>query len=144
MSGDLVVLDTDVWSHLYGVKGRSHADAARWRALLTGKTMAIASQTRAEVLVWILLGRLGDSRAGRIRMQLDMTATVPVDEAIIQRYARLIADARARGDALWAREHTADRWVAATALAIDAPSLAIDQIYRNDPDLLLLGQEGRG
>lgn len=139
MPAELVVLDTDVWSHLYGVKGREHPDLSRWRRLLTGKTVVIAAQSRAEILAWILIRDLGVARQARILTQLDRTPTVPVDEQVIGRYARLTADARARGDALAAREHTADRWVAATALAIGAPLLTADRIYRHDPDLFLLG-----
>lgn len=54
---------------------------------------------------------LGETRRIAILSQLDNTPTVPVDEAIIQDYARLTADARARGDALAGRAQTADRWV---------------------------------
>jgi hypothetical protein len=60
-----------------------------------------------------------------------------VDEGVIQRYAKLTADARDRGDALWDKVHIGDRWIPATALAINAPRLAIDQIYNSDPDLVL-------
>ena len=44
-----------------------------------------------------------------------------MDEGVIQRYAKLTADARDRGDALWDQVDTGDRWIAATALAINAP-----------------------
>lgn len=85
---------------------------------------------------------LGEARRVVIHRQLDATATIPVDEAVIQRYARLTADARRRGDALAGKVHVADRWVAATALAMAVPLLAMDRIYRNDPDLMLLDPEG--
>lgn len=136
-----MLLDTDAWSHLFAFKGRRHPDLARWRALLTGRTVAIAVQTRAEVLAWVLIRDLGEPRRQAILTHLENTATVPVDEAVIQRYARLTAEARARGDALGAKEHTADRWVAATALAVGASLLSADGIYRNDPDLVLLDTE---
>ena len=63
-----------------------------------------------------------------------------MDEGVIQRYAKLTAEARHRGDALWDQVHTGDRWIAATALAINAPLLAIDQMYNSDPDLVLLAR----
>lgn len=138
MAGDVVLLDTDVWTHLFAIKRRTHPDSAKWRRLLVGKTVAIAVQSRAELLAWPLIRDFGDARRSHLFAQLDATTTVPVDEYIIQRYAQLTADAKIRGDALGGRAHTADRWVAATALAIDAPLLAADRIYRNDPDLVLL------
>ncbi|BBX73957.1 hypothetical protein MSHI_18630 [Mycobacterium shinjukuense] len=98
--------------------------------------MVIATQTRAEVLTGVR--RLGEGRRDQILAQLDGTPTIPVDENVIQRYAKLTADAKARGDALWHKIHTGDRWVAATALAINAPLLAMDAIYNSDPDLVLL------
>lgn len=135
---DLALLDTDVWSHLFGLGSRPHPQIPRWRGLLVGRTVVIATQTRAEVLTGIR--RLGEARRSAILAELDKTPTVPVDEEVIQRYARLTADARERGDALWDKVHTGDRWVAATALAINAPLLAIDQIYNSDPDLVLLAR----
>jgi predicted nucleic acid-binding protein len=140
MRSGVVLLDTDVWSHLFGFKVR-HPQEATWRSLLTGKTVAVAAQTRAEVLAWVRIRQLGEARASRIVQQLDDTATVPVDEAVIQRFARLTADARARGDALADKAHTGDRWIAATALRVDAALLMADRIFRNDPDLTLLDSE---
>jgi hypothetical protein len=114
----------------------------RWRELLAGRTVMIATQTRAEVLTGIR--RLGETRRASILAELDKTPTVPVDEDVGQRYAKLTADARDRGDALWDKIHTGDRWVAATALAIDAPLLTNDAIYDSAPDLVLLDKlEGR-
>jgi predicted nucleic acid-binding protein len=103
---------------------------------LTGKTVVIAVQTRAEVLSGLFA--LGEARRSAIRTQLDNTPTIPIDEEVILRFAKLTADARGRGDALAEKIHTGDRWIAATALAINAPLLAIDRIYQNDPDLRLL------
>lgn len=138
MTSNLVLLDTDVWSHLFAVKKSRDDRIAHWRALLTGHTVAIAAQTRAELLAWPLIGRLGKTRRERVWSQLDATPTIPVDEPVIQRFARLTAEARGRGDALGQKQHTGDRWVAATALAHGAPLMALDSIYSNDPDLEIL------
>jgi predicted nucleic acid-binding protein len=137
---DLALLDTDVWSHLYGLGHRRHPDIARWRELLAGRTVLVAVQTRAEVLMGLL--RLGEARRGPILHELNNTPTVPVNEDVIQRYAQLTADARERGDALWHKIHTGDRWIAATALVVDAPLLTGDGIFRSDPDLVLLDSMG--
>lgn len=138
MDSNLVVLDTNVWSHLFAIKRSPDERVGEWRALVTGRTVVIATQTRAELLAWPLLRDLGERRRSRLMKQLDATPTIPVDEPVIQRFARLTADSRARGDALGQKQHTAERWVAATALAHGAPLLVADSIYSNDPDLELL------
>lgn len=46
--GELVLLDTDVWSHLYARGRRVDARVALWRGLLVGKTVAIAAQKAAQ------------------------------------------------------------------------------------------------
>lgn len=101
----------------------------------------IATQTRAEVIAGMSQGNWGPDRMEKLMQQLDATPTVPVDEKVVQRYARLTADARARGDGLGGAAHTGDRWIAATALSLDAPLLALDHIYRQDPDLTLWPRE---
>ncbi|MGL4745783.1 MAG: PIN domain-containing protein [Dermatophilaceae bacterium] len=141
MTPNLVVIDTDVWSHLFGLKNQPHPNTGRWRTMLAGKSVVIAAQTRAEVLTWCLIRDFGARRLTTIRSQLDSAATIPVDEAIIQRFAQLTADARRRGDALGAKHHVADRWIAVTALAIGAALLSGDGIFASDPDLALLDRD---
>ncbi|MGL4745971.1 MAG: hypothetical protein ACRCXL_16500 [Dermatophilaceae bacterium] len=63
----LVVVDTDVWSHLFANKKRDHPMLPSWHALLTGKTIAIASQTRAEVHSGLLGSNLGTRRSDDVR-----------------------------------------------------------------------------
>ncbi|MGL5818196.1 MAG: hypothetical protein ACRCYR_11570 [Phycicoccus sp.] len=95
---NLVVVDTDVWSHLFAIKKREHPQLARWQSLLTGKTVVVAAQTRAEVLAWCLMRDLGPRRSGAIRSQLDDTPTIPTSlSSTVVRYdnptARLAASA---------------------------------------------------
>lgn len=137
----IVVLDTDVWSHLYGSRRKIHPGIQHWSDLLVGRTVVIATQTRAEVIAGMCQGNWGPDRMEKLMQQLDATPTVPVDEKVVQRYARLTADARVRGDGLGGAAHTGDRWTAATALPLDAPLLALGHIYRQDPDLTLWPRE---
>ena len=133
----LVVLDTDVWSILYANR-RGDRRADGWRELLKGRTVVIASQSRAEVIAGMLTAGFGDKRRNALLAQVDATPTVPVDETVIWAYAGLTADCTTTGHALHDKPHTGDRWVAATAIAIDAPLLAGDGIYRSAPRLRLL------
>ncbi len=142
MSAPPVIVDTDVWSLVYsGDRSRreQHEQRRNWRALLLGRTVVIATQTRAEVLAGLLA--LGESRRTTIRKQLDNTSTIPVDETVIEHFAQLTYACRQRGDALGDKVHTGDRWIAATAMALDAPLLSGDHIFDNDPDLILLGRD---
>ena len=52
-------------------------------------------------------------------------------------YAQLRADCEARGHALAQRAHTADRWIAATAIRLGVPLVSNDKIFREVPNLAL-------
>lgn len=134
----LVLLDTDVWSHLFSDARRRHPEDARWRELLLGRTIAIATQTRAEVLAGAAIAKWGEPRTLALRVQLDRTATVPMASDVVEAYVRLTVDLRVSGHALQQKQHTGDRWVAATAIAIGAPLFSADGIYRGAPGLVLL------
>lgn len=141
---DLVVLDTDAWSHLYTTRRREHPKVPLWRNLLIGRLVVIATKTRAEVLTGLMRRVMSPAREDSIRTVLTATATAEVDEPVVQAYARLTADARDRGHGIGGDSHTGDRWIAASAIALDAPLLAVDGIYRNAPGVTLLWQESDG
>jgi len=90
------------------------------------------------VLAGLLASNWGESRRSRLISQLDRTATIPVDERVVQAYARLRSACQAVGHALWDKPHRCDIWIAATAIALDAPLLAGDRIYQGALDLRLL------
>lgn len=94
--------------------------------------------TRAEVLTGAAIAQWGRSRTAALRAQLDRTATVPVTSDVVEAYVQLTADLKANGHALQQKQHTGDRWVAATAIAVDAPLFSADGIYRGAPGLVLL------
>lgn len=138
---DVVVLDTDVYSKLYVRYGATAAAKQALKDVLVGRAVAIAVQTRAELLIWPQVRRWAADRADRLREQLDNTPTVPVDERVIDAFVQITVDCRRRGHALGQKEHVADRWVAATAIAIRRPLLAGDGIYFDAPGLELLPVE---
>lgn len=135
----IVVLDTDVWSAIY-IRRDVPESVRRWRDLLVGRTVVISTQTRAEVLSGIAAGNWGDRRRDQARRVLDDQATVPVTSDVIGAFANLFAECRRAGHPLHEKIHTGDRWVAATAVALGAPLLAGDRIYRGTPGLTLLGE----
>lgn len=71
-------------------------------------------------------------------MVLDQTPTIRSDNQVVDAHADLTSACRRLGHALHAKHHTADRWVAASAIAKGAALLAGDGIYQNAPGLDLL------
>ncbi|MCL2594282.1 MAG: PIN domain-containing protein [Promicromonosporaceae bacterium] len=137
-----IVLDTDVWSGLFTRSPRKpDPRLGVWRRLIDGASTAIAMQTRAEVLAGLAYTDLGQQRRAAIRIQLDATPTIPVSEDVVIAFADLTAGCRMVGHALHAKTHTADRWIAATAIAVGYPLLAGDHIYSDAPGLRLLTSE---
>lgn len=136
-ASNVVVLDTDVWSHLYAAR-RKHERDAHWRELLRGSTVVVATQTKAEVLAGLASSGVGAERLATIQQQLALTATVPVTDDVVAAYVSLTAHCRRAGHGLHDKIHTGDRWVAATAIAIGASLLSSDRIYRGAPGVTLL------
>lgn len=97
----LVVLDTGVWSALYA--GRSTPQADAWRGALAGKSVVIATQSRAELLTGFRLSDWDQRRRGHAVTRLDNTPTVPIDAAVIDAYVELTATAKRPATASWPR-----------------------------------------
>ena len=112
-----------------------------WREGLIGRRVVIATQTLAEVRVGLRSGGLGSARSDAIAAALAATPVVPVTPDVVESFVTLSVEAKAAGHAIAAKIHTADRWVAATAIAIGAPLLSGDRVYRNAPRLRLLEVE---
>lgn len=137
-----VLIDTDVFSRVF-VQSASRAavadpEAENWRRALSGRSVLISFQTRAEVLQGAIARKWGERRYLELREMLDRTPTVGVDNHVIDAHATLFAECRHVGHALHAKDHTGDRWVAACAIAKGIPLLAGDGIYHGAPRLELV------
>ncbi len=132
-----VLLDTDVWTQLYLRARKGEGRVPRWREQLLGVSVAISGQTRAEALAGLLLSNWGGNKLQDSRWQLDRTATIPLDEAVIQKYAELKSECQKIGHALGQKVHAADRWIAATAAAHGLPLLSGDGLFAGVPGLQL-------
>jgi predicted nucleic acid-binding protein len=132
------LVDTDAFSLLFVRRDAADPRIASWRELLAGHRVLISFQTRAELLAGAIARSWGERRTIALRAILDLTPTVGIDDAVIDASATLYADCRRLGHALHAKEHTADRWVAACAIAKALPLLAGDSIYRGTPGLSLV------
>src|SRR5262249_10511230 len=139
-----VGIDTAGWSHIYltsGANSKNAQRAAERQALtdaLTGKTVVIALQTRAELLTFPLVRQLGERRTAEVLTKIDQTPTVPVTEEVVTAWARLTAACRVSNHPLGFKEHASDRWIAATAIPLGVPLLAVDNCDKAAPGLTLL------
>ncbi|GAA3804031.1 PIN domain-containing protein [Nocardioides panacisoli] len=136
-----VVLDTDVYSALYTDPERAERrglPVTTWLEALAGDRVLISFQTRAEVLAGLRAGNWGDSRRQTALAKLDAVPTIPADREVIDSYAELTSLCLRAGHALHAKVHTADRWVAACAVAKGLPLMSGDGIYQGAPGLSLL------
>ncbi|MDQ6521970.1 PIN domain-containing protein [Nocardioides sp. LHD-245] len=134
----VAVVDTDVFSHLFVHRHSPDPRVSAWRDTLRGRRVLISFQTRAELLAGALTAGWGARRQHHLRSVLDRTPTIRSDNSVIDAHAQLTAECRRRGHALHAKQHAADRWVAASAIAKGAALLAGDAIYDGAPGVVLL------
>jgi hypothetical protein len=141
MTADLVVLDTNIWTHLYSAS-KQHVDAPLWRRAMVGLEVVIAQQTRAEVLYALKLSTWSATRKDRVRAQLDATPTIPIDEEVIEAWVQLRAACQLRRPTPHplhnSKHHGGDQWIAATAISLGAPLLTRDGGFKDAPGLTLL------
>lgn len=71
----------------------------------------------------------GDLRLRRLERSLADLEVIQTSERLINRCAAVRAEASGAGHALAQKIHGADRWVAATALALDLGLVAGDAIF---------------
>jgi predicted nucleic acid-binding protein len=131
--GGAVLLDTDVWSKLFILKGTVDPRVETWKTALVGRPVVIATQTRAELLQWPELHTWGQPKKDALEAQLNATPTIPVDESVTRAYVRLTVSCKHAGLGLFQKVHCADRWIAATAIAHNLPLLTGDDNLRAAP-----------
>lgn len=137
-SNPFVLIDTDVFSILK--VGRKQDERIReWKQVVYGKVLLISFQTKAEVLSGAASLQYGEKRLEQLNEHLSMMAVVYPDDEVINAYAHLTADAKRVGHAIAQPDQTADRWIAATAIAKDLPLLTGNRKHFLDaPKLTLL------
>jgi tRNA(fMet)-specific endonuclease VapC len=108
-----IVVDTDVASYIFNW----HSLAQRYSAALRGSELFLSFMSIAE----LRMGAISAGWGGRCRLLLEQFIrgfeVVYADNDLCTVWARIRADARAAGRALSPQ----DAWIAAMALALDAP-----------------------
>lgn len=131
-----VVVDTDAVNWYLDPRPTPRPEAAR--ALISGRACVVSFVTVTEITYGALLARWGGLRLRRLERSLESFDVIPTDERLMRRCAELRAWASHAGHPLAQKIHEADRWVAATALALDLELVAGDGIFEGVPALALL------
>lgn len=122
-----VLVDTDVFSEVY-IKHPTAALGTIWTQVLTGRTVVIAVQTEVELRAWPQLFGWNEKRTHALIEQVEAVPRIQVATIVQQAYVDLTAWSKHNGHAIHQKLHTADRWVASTALAHGFDLAAIDGI----------------
>jgi predicted nucleic acid-binding protein len=127
--GSHVVLDTDGLS--WALDARPNPRSERVRSLTGGRTRVVSFVSVTEVRYGAARAAWGELRLRRLARSLADLDVVQTEEQLIGRCVELRAWANRTGHALSQKIHEADRWVAATALALDLELVAGDRIFEN-------------
>jgi tRNA(fMet)-specific endonuclease VapC len=113
IASDIVVIDTDVVSFFF----KEDTRASLYQPHLDGRLRIIAAQTRAELERWALTRNWGERRRAALRSFLEDFFFAGADETVCLRWAEV----KDGGDRQGRPISSVDAWIAATALAYDAP-----------------------
>lgn len=135
-----VVVDTDALS--WALDPRPNGRSEYVRTAIAGRTRVVSFVSVTELRYGALLAGWGDLRLRRLSRSLADLDVIQTEERLIERCAQLRAWASRNGHPLAQKIHEADRWVAATALALELELIAGDGIFEGVPDLSLLRIRG--
>ena len=130
---DAVVVDTMVASAWLGVR-RSDRQA-RWAPVLESVAWVLPFVVVAEMRFGAEVAGWGSRRRAVLDRLIQSSGLIPPLDPVIDCYVELRAWAAGHGHGLAAKDHEADRWVAAVALAADLPLATDDHIFDAVPHL---------
>ena len=108
--------DTDVASWLLDPRPSPHAEEAR--RVIGERSRVVSFVTVTELRYGALRAGRGELRRRRLERSLADLDVIQTSEVLIDRCASLRAEQGRTGHALAQRIHEADRWVAASAIAL--------------------------
>ncbi len=124
-----VVIDTDVASWLLDPRPSPHAEEAR--RVIGDRSRVVSFVTVTELRYGAMRAGWGELRRRQLERSLGDVDVIQTSEALIDRCASLRVDLSRAGHALSQKIHEADRWVAATAVALGLELVAGDGIFEN-------------
>jgi tRNA(fMet)-specific endonuclease VapC len=131
---DIVVVDTDVASFLFKGDTRS----SLYEPHLDGRLAMIAAQTKGELELWTLIRNWGGHRRAALRGYLKSFVFAEADETICLHWAEVQESAQRKGRPI----SCADTWIAATALAFEAPLITNNPAdFKDIPGLTVITEK---
>jgi predicted nucleic acid-binding protein len=124
-----VVIDTDVASWLLDPRPSPHGEEAR--RVIGDRSRVVSFVTVTELRYGALRANWGELRRRQLERSLADVDVIQTSEVLIDRCASLRAGLGRAGHALSQKLHEADRWVAATAIALGLELVAGDGIVEN-------------
>jgi hypothetical protein len=131
-----VVVDTMVVSALVNA-GRDPDAAARYRSVIGDRSVVVSFVTVTEMRFGAIRAGWGEIRRRSLERVLARLVVVQPDDALMLACAELRATCSAVGHALGHKIHEADRWIAATAIALGAELISGDAVFKDVPGLVV-------
>jgi predicted nucleic acid-binding protein len=128
-----VVVDTMIASAWLGV--RESARKARWQPLLTRSPWVLPFTVVAEMRFGAEVAGWGARRRGVLERLVASSRVMPPLVEVTDAYVDLRTWCVRNGHGLGAKDHEADRWVAAVAVAAELSLASEDAIFDNVPQL---------
>jgi len=122
-----VVVDTMIASAWLGL--RDSPRKARWQPLLEQSAWVLPFTVVAEMRFGAEVANWGARRRGVLDRLIARTGVVPPLDEVTDAYVDLRTWAVRSGHGLGAKDHEADRWVAAVAMAANLPLATEDSIF---------------
>ena len=140
MAAGTVVVDTMIASAWLG---RAHSRRkARWVPLLERAAWVLPFTVVAELRFGAEVARWGARRRGVLERLIASTGVVPPIDAVTAAYVDLRTWCVRNGHGLGAKDHEADRWVAAVAIPSKLPLATEDTIFDDVPTLSRVAPNG--
>jgi predicted nucleic acid-binding protein len=122
-----VVIDTMVLSALLDTRPSSAGPA--WRGVIGASPTVLSFCTVTEVRYGALRAGWGQLRRARLERDLARFVVIRPDDRLMGICAELRHRCAQRGHPLGQKVHEADRWVAATAVALDIELVSDDTVF---------------
>ncbi len=117
--------------------GRDPAAARRYRSVIGGRSVVVSFVTVTEMRFGAIKAGWGEIRRQALERALARLVVVQPDDDLMLTCAELRATCLAAGLALGQKVHEADRWIAATAIALGVELISGDTVFENVTGLLV-------